>query len=522
MKDIEKEEQVLDVTNSDPYNDEKNLYLTNSNYTPSTASSKPTTSSPNSFYTKIMKYLNAETIGIEPIPEELKTDNSIMNASTMWFSANMDIASFALGALGPAIFDLNFGTSILTIVFFSALGAIPVAWFSLFGAELGMRQMVLSRYLTGNLAARLFSLFNCIGCVGWATVNTIAAAELINMVNRPHNCPPWASCLILIVATIIVTFFGYKIVHLYEKWSWVPNFAVFLVIIARLKINNDFEGGIWTHGTTTAGNVLSFGGSIFGYVAGWATYAADFTSYMPRNFNKSKIFAGVGFGLYLPICFTTILGAACTSCLKKNPVYQELYDNDGFGGLVYGILVVDSLHGFGQFCCVVLALSTISGNIPNMYSIALCTQAFWEPLTKIPRPLLTIAGNGITLGISIAAYYRFTTFMSNFMDAIGYFVGVYLGICVVEHFIFRRNKFSTYDVSIWNKFSELPIGLAGVFAIFTGGFGVAVGMDEGYWCGEIAAMIGEDGGDIGFELGFGFSFVIYLIFRPIEMKYIGR
>lgn len=141
--------------------------------------------------------------------QRMKTDDSILNAASMWFSANMVIASYALGALGPMVFGLNFGQSVLVIIFFNIMGLIFVAFFSVFGAELGLRQMILSRYLVGNVTARIFSLINVIACVGWGIVNTSVSAQLLNMVNEGsgHNCPIWAGCLIIIGGTVLVTFF---------------------------------------------------------------------------------------------------------------------------------------------------------------------------------------------------------------------------------------------------------------------------------------------------------------------------
>ncbi|SCV01524.1 LAMI_0G12046g1_1 [Lachancea mirantina] len=475
-----------------------------------------------SFVDRVAAKLNAETKGIDPITDEEKNDNSLFGAASMWFSANMVIASFALGALGPAVFGLNFYESLLTIIFFSLIGLLPVAFFSVFGAELGLRQMVLSRFLLGNVTARIFCLINIVACVGWGAVNTIASAQLLHMVNPTGaRCPPWAGCLIIVVSTILVTFFGYRVIHTYEKWSWIPNFAVFLVIIARLKISGAFTPGEWTSGATTAGGVLSFGGTIFGFAAGWTTYAADYTVYMPRNTNKYKIFFSVVFGLWFPLLFTLILGSASVMGTFTKDTWNSYYESDGVGGLVYAILVEDSLHGFGQFCCVILAMSTVANNIPNMYSIALGTQAMWEPLSKVPRVFWTVSGNFITLAIAIPGYYKFNTFMSNFMDAISYYLAIYIGITLSEHFIYRRS-FKNYNVEDWDNWKKLPIGYAGVCALFVGAVGVAVGMDQTYWVGEIARRIGEYGGDIGFELGMGFALIVYNILRPFEKKYTGR
>ena len=345
-----------------------------------------------SILNRIAAGLSAETKGIEPITDEEKTDDSILNAASMWFSANMVLPAYAIGALGPMVFDLNFGQSVLIIIFFNLLGLISVAFFSVFGAELGLRQMILSRYLVGNVAARIFSFINFIACIGWGIVNTVASSQVLNMVNPGHQCPLWAGCLVIIGATVIVTFFGYGVIHSYEKWAWVPNFAVFLVIIARLAKSKKFVLGEWTSGPTTAGNVLSFGSTIYGFAAGWTTYAADYTVYMPRKTNKYKIFFSLVVGLATPLFFTMILGAAVAMAAIGDPVWKAYYDQNSIGGLTFAVLVPNSVHGFGQFCCVLLSLSTIANNVPNMYTIALSVQATWEPLAKVPRVVWTLLG----------------------------------------------------------------------------------------------------------------------------------
>ncbi|KAL2706882.1 Purine-cytosine permease FCY2 [Kluyveromyces marxianus] len=475
-----------------------------------------------SWVNRLAVRVNAETKGIDPVTENEKDDTDIMNAATMWFSSNMVISAFSLGCLGISACGLNFGTSVLTIFFFTLLGVMPVAFFSVFGVELGLRQMVLSRFLVGNITARLFSFMNVIACVGWVSVNTMASASLLHMVNPSgHNCPPWAACLILIMCTIVVTFFGYRFIHLYEKWSWVPNFAVFLVIIACLAKSGNFTNGPWGGGSNTAAGVLSFGSSIFGYAAGWATYAADYTVYMPRQTNKKKVFFSVVLGLGLPLLFTMTLASAAMACTQTNKRWAELYASHSVGGLCYAILVEDSLWGFGSFCCVLLAMSTVANNTPNMYSIALGTQAMWEPLAKIPRVFWTFVGNLAALAISIGAYYKFESFLSKFMDSIGYYIGIYIAISLPEHYIYRRG-FAGYTVSDWNRWDKLPVGYAGCAALFIGAFGVAFGMSQSYWKGEIGRHIGSGGADIGFELGAGFAFIAYNICRPLELKYNGR
>ncbi|GME81839.1 unnamed protein product [Ambrosiozyma monospora] len=472
---------------------------------------------------------HGETRGIEKIPEEEKTQTSMWTAASMWFSANLVIATFSLGALSYSVFNLDFGTSVLCIIFFNILGACPVAFYSGFGARFGLRQMVLSRYLVGDIGMRIFALINCIACVGWGAVNIMSSAQLLHIVNG-GVLPPWAGCLILVICTILVTFFGYNVIHAYEKWSWIPNLCVFIAIICRLAMDGVFKAGLpnddgtyttWGSGKTFAGGVLSFGGTIFGFAAGWTTYAADYTVYMRTDSNQYRIFFTVLGGLCFPLIFTMILGAAAVTGIKTNEKYATLYDEYSIGGLVYAILCQDSLHRFGEFLSVVLAMSTVCNNIPNMYSIALGAQCFWSQFAKVPRIVWTIVGNCLTLAICIPAYYSFESVMENFMNIIGYYLAIYDAITLSEHFI-HIGGFKNYDVSGYNDKSKYNPGWAGAFAICCGAAGVVIGMDQTWYVGKVGGLIGKFGGDIGFELAGAFAFIGYNLTRPFEKKYFGR
>lgn len=474
-----------------------------------------------SFFDKWASKLNAETKGVDLVLDDEKTDASVWNAASMWLSANLVIATFALGALGVTTFSLSFFQCIMVIIFFSILGAAPVAFFSIFGVRLGLRQMILSKFLLGNYGMRIFAFINMVACVGWGAVNIMASAQLLHIVNN-GALPPWAGCLILIICTILVTFFGYHVIHFYERWSWVPNIAIFIAIICRMAMSGNFTWGTTVGGQTTAGNVLSFGGTIFGFATGWTTYASDYTVYQPRNANAYRIFFGIMIGLTLPLIFTLTLGAACATGTLTNSKWADLYSSGSVGGLVYGVLVEDSLHGFGQFLCVLLALSTVANNVPNMYSVAMSAQAFSSYMKKIPRVVWTVAANFITLAICIPAYYKFEDVMENFMNLIGYYLAIYESMCLSEHFIWNKGRWSAYQYERYLDNSAYPVGWAGVFGFCCGCAGVVLGMDQVWYAGVVGRKIGEYGGDIGFEMAAAFAFIGFNLMRILEKKYTGR
>ncbi len=468
---------------------------------------------------KIAILMKAEIRGIERVPEQEQTDTSLWNTASMWLSANMVIATFSLGALGVALWDLNFYIALLTIIFFNLLGVMPVAFFSIFGPKTGLRQMVLTRYFMGAYGMKIFAILNCIACIGWGTVNTIVSAQLLHIIGS--GCPPWLGCLIIIILTLIVAVFGYKIIHYYEQWSWIPNVIVFIIIAVRMGKSHKFDAGKWTSGPDTAANVLSFGGAIFGFATGWTSYASDYTVYMRKDTNPYKIFFSIIAGLATPCITVMILGAACATGIRSDKRWAHLYDTKSIGGLAYAIMVEDSLHGFGQFCLVILSLSTVANNIPNLYSLGLAAQAFWSPFQKVPRAFWSAFGCAVTIGLSIPGFWYFEEVMDNFMNIIGYWLAIYSATALSEHFIWRRG-FKGYNFDDYQDYSKLPIGIAGIFGFCCGVVGAVMGLSQVWYTGPIGKLIGSAGADVGFEMAASFSFVGFNIARYFELKYIGR
>lgn len=468
------------------------------------------------FVDKWSKKFNAETRGIERVPEEEQTDESLWTAGSMWFGCNMVVATFAIGVLGITVFGLSFWPAFLCILFFNLLGTQSVAFFSTFGPHFGLRQMVFSRFWFGAYGVRLCTLFNLIACIGWSAVNVIVSAQLLHAING-GALPHWAGVLIVTFLTLCVTFFGYKVVHTFEKWSWVPTVVIFLVIAIQMGRSGAFTYGTMSSGSTEAGNILSFGATVYGYATGWTSMASDYTVYMKKSTKRTGIYFSVLAGLNLPLIFAMTLGAACATGTLTNKSFEENYTSGGIGGLFFSILVENSLGNFGQFCIVILALSTVSNNTPNLYSFGLSVQTLWSGFRGVPRIVWTIIAAAVSLSVSIPAYMYFDAVINNFMNMIGYWLAIYTAIGLSEHFIHRRGYFG-YNPDHYDSPRLLPVGISALVAFVCGLAGAVLGMNQVWYQGPVARVIGEFGGDVGFELAFVFSFVVYNCARPFELQ----
>ncbi|KAI9773146.1 MAG: purine-cytosine permease [Geoglossum simile] len=476
-----------------------------------------------SVYAKLQRVagkFKIEQRGIERVPENERTDlDGLVNVGTMWLAANMVVSSFAIGALAGPVFHLGFVDTILTILFFNILGITPVCFWSTFGPKFGLRQMVLSRFYFGFYGVKVIAFFNVLACVGWSAVNVIVGAQLLHAVNG--SLPGFASIIIIAAGTFLVTLFGYKVVHAYEKWSWIPCFIIFLIVLGEFAHSGKFENIPMGFGKSEAGSVLSFAASVYGYATGWTSYAADYTVYQPVNQSRAKVFLWTFGGLIFPLLFTEMLGAAVATATVNTPAYAEAYTHGHVGGLL-GAVLFEPLGGFGKFCLVILALSIVANNCPNIYSVALSLQIMAKWTQRVPRFVWVFIGTLVYVAIAIPGYGHFVTVIENFMLVIAYWLAIYEGIALSEHFIYKKG-FGGYAPENYDKPGKLPPGIAALSAFAFGVFGAIMGMAQVWFTGPIGKICGgKFGGDVGFELAFAFSFISYTVFRKFEKRHFGR
>ena len=279
---------------------------------------------------------------------------------------------------------------------------------------LTLRSQVLSRFFFGFYAVKVIAFFNVLACIGWSSVNVIVGAQLLNTVNS--NVPGYAGIIIIAALTFLITLFGYKVVHFYEFWSWIPAFIVFLIVLGEFAHTGDFINIPMSTGRAESGSVLSFAASVFGFATGWTSYAADYTVYQPAHVSRVKTFLWTYAGLIFPLTFTQWLGLAVATATTSTTTtaYLDGYENSGIGGLL-GAVLQTSLGRFGDFCLVILALSIVANNCPNIYSLTFSLQIMTHYSQMVPRFIWTFVGTVVYCAIAIPGYSHFETVLENFM-----------------------------------------------------------------------------------------------------------
>ncbi len=449
-----------------------------------------------------------ETRGIERVPPTSRTHVRIFDNFTMWLSANLVISTVALGALAIPVFGLGFWQSIAVIIIFNILGILPVAFFSTLGPKLGLRQMTISRFSFGWYGAIIMAVFNVAACIGWSAVNVIVGGQLVEALSG-GAVPRWVGILIIALLTTFVSIYGYKYVHRYERYAWIPMAIIFLLLTFIAAPHMAIVPAP-AFGIASVASFVSFGAAVYGFATGWSSYAADYTVNQPQEVATSRVFWLTFLGVAIPCVLLEILGMALTTVAA--------YNGKGGGDLLAA--VVKPLGGFGALVLVLLALSVVANNIPNDYSLGLSMQVLGRSFQRVNRAVWTLIGAVVYIVIAIPAAANFSETLSNFLLLVAYWLGPWSIILIVEHFYIRHGK---YDVEDWNTRSKLPTGSAAIISMAVGLVGVYLGAAQLYFVGPIAYAIGGKFGiDIGFELGVIFAGVCYLILRPMELKRTGR
>jgi NCS1 nucleoside transporter family len=359
---------------------------------------------------------------------------------TMWFSANLVISTVALGALATNVFQLGFWDSIIAIVFFNVLGVLPVAFFSTLGPKLGLRQMTISRFSFGWVGAMVMVIFNVAACIGWSAVNVIVGGQLVAALSG-GAIPQQVGILAITILTTLVSIYGYKYIHRYERYAWIPIAAIFFILLSAAgpKLS-----AIPTPPLNVAeiASFVSFGGAVYGFATGWSSYAADYNVYQPEKIPARRIFLLTFMGVALPCIVLEIAGMALTS----------VYMGQEGGNLLAA--AARPLGGLGTFLLLLLALSVVANNIPNDYSLGLSMQVLGRPFQRINRSVWALIGAVIYVLIAIPAASNFNETLSNFLLLVAYWLGPWSIILILEHFVFRRGR---YNVDDWNTARKLPI-----------------------------------------------------------------
>ena len=408
-----------------------------------------------------------------------------------WMSPNFEFATIFVGVLAALVFTKSFGAAVATIVLGTALGSATHGILSARGPSMGVPQMILSRIGFGYRGNILPAGINSVVAgIGWFAVNSVSGALALATLTKL----PDVLCLVIVVlAQVIVAFFGHNLVQAFERYAF-PVLAVIFLITSVVILSKGHYGGSTPGVIGGVGGFLISVGATFGYAAGWNPYATDYTRYMAPNTSKVATGVWAGLGVFISCTVLEIVGAASATIATKG----DLNPTAAFTSHLPTWLA--------DLTLLAIALGAISANAINIYSGSMSFLALGINLPSNIRRAIVSGVFGV-LGFLLAwsGLKDAGSKYEDFLLIISYWIGPWLAVYLAD-WLLRRGK--RVDGFLYDK-KHNPV--SGVIAM-------ALGMVISIWLfSNQTKYIGvvpkhwPAFGDIAFEVGFVVSALTYVV-----------
>ena len=415
-----------------------------------------------------------------------------------WTSPNFEFATVFVGVIGVAIFGLDFWQATLALVIGTALGSVTHGLLSAQGPSHGVPQMVISRLGFGYWGNALPAGLNSLTAgIGWFAVNSVSGTFALNTLT---HLPKWLCLVIIVLAQIVIAFFGHNLVHAFERYAFPILAIIFLVAVCWIFAKS--SPGAPSHGGGIGGFLLTLGAA-FGYAVGWNPYASDYTRYFPPATSKLAIAFWAGLGVFVSCVLLEVAGAASATVTGIGAI------NTNPTGAFTGHLPT----ALADLTLLAIALGAVAANVLNIYSGALSFTAMGISLPlALRRAIVALVFGVIGFVVALTGLNDASTKYENFLLVIAYWIAPWLAVMFCDQFLRRRQDPRQLEALLFNK---KYTNWAGPVAMLVG---VVVSIwlfsNQTEYIGVVPSHV-PSVGDLTFEAGFVITAVIYLAWHAI-------
>ncbi len=418
-----------------------------------------------------------------------------------WTSPNLEFATVFVGVIAVGLFGLNFWQAVLAIVIGTAAGSVAQGVLSARGPMLGVPQMVLSRLGFGYWGNALPAGLNAITAgIGWFAVNSVSGTFALNTLT---HMPKILCLIIIVVLQVVVAFFGYNLVHTFQRYVFPVLAVIFLIttVVILSKSHPGFHATVPSYFGGKTGAFLLSTGAVFGYAAGWNPYAADYTRYFSPKVSKAAIAFWAGFGVFLSCVVLEIAGAASATLASSKTATPTA----AFTGHLPTALADATL--------LAIAIGAIAANVLNIYSGAMSFVAIGIRLPlALRRAIVALVFGLIGFVVAITGLHDAGQKYTNFLLIIAYWIAPWLAVVFCDQFLRRRRSAAELEPLLFDR----------RYQNWAGPVAMAIGMGVSIWLfsnqteyvGPVPSHV-PSVGDITFEVGFVITAVVYLTWHAI-------
>ncbi|WAL65389.1 cytosine permease [Amycolatopsis cynarae] len=432
--------------------------------------------------------LAIETHGITPVPAANRFGRPI-RLLTVFFAPNLTMTAVFSGTLGAGL-GLGFGTGLVALLAGTILGAIPVAYLATWGPKTGTAQLPLAR-LPFRRSVVLPGLVQWLNSIAWdALVGLFGGEALAKLVGMPF----WLAVAVVLLLQCAVGILGYEVIHRVQAVMTAIIGVFFVVLTAKLLTGHTIAVHNTVSGGELMGAFLLFSTIALSLSISWASYASDFSRYLPSTTSRPRAFVYTLLGLTLSFAWGEALGLAAGQTLTDQTTA-------GISTLLGGGLL-------GSIALLVIALTAVSSNAMNDYSGSLALQTIG---VRLRRPVSAVVVTVIAFGLIL--WMHSGNLSSKFEDVllvIGYWVPPFVGVVAIDWWA-RRPRRREFDVLA--EVATRQAGWPALVAFLVGCAAAVPFMNTSIFTGPVASAL--HGADLAYYVGLVASAIVYAILRKV-------
>jgi NCS1 family nucleobase:cation symporter-1 len=354
--------------------------------------------------------LSVETHGIAPIAEDQRY-GSPARLFTVWFAPQVNMTGVFTGALA-IVLGLGFWLGLLAMVIGTVLGSVVVGYLSTWGPRTGTGQVPNSRMAFGG-GVILPATLQWLGSIFWDALVGLFGGEALAVL---LGIPFWLAVLIVLGVQGAAGFFGYEVIHRMQAALTVVLFVTFVVFAIKLVGGHDIVTAPAVQGADLAGAFVLEVTIAFSLAVSWASYAADFSRYLPADSSRTRVFGFTFAGIVLAYIFIQGIGVAAGDVVSDQTA-------EGVRSVMGGGLL-------GGLALLIIALASIGSGVMNDYSGSLALQTIG---VRVRRPVSAVIVAALAFPLILWLHAADTaTRFQNVLLLVSYWIPAFVSIVVID------------------------------------------------------------------------------------------
>jgi nucleobase:cation symporter-1, NCS1 family len=439
-----------------------------------------------------------EIRSIDYIPEA-ERHGGLASQFTLWLAANLQITAIVTGALA-VVFGGDVLWSLVALFVGQVIGGAVMALHAAQGPQLGLPQMISSRVQFGVYGAILPIVAVCLMYIGFSASGCVLAGQATSQLLGVGEA---AGIVIFASLIVVVTLFGYRIIHVLGRVASVVGVVVFLYMFGRLFATHDVAALLTNRHFSLSQFLLAMSLSASWQIA-FGPYVADYSRYLPRDTSVLRVFAAVGLGSLIGSQVSMTFGVFAAALAGKQFEHHEVEYIVGLGssglaasllylGIAFGKVTVTSLNAYGSFM-----------------SLATMVSAFRRGL-RIPashRFIYIVAMVAISALLALTGRHSFLKAFEAFILCLLAVFTPWSAINLVDYYCFTRSRYDVPALSDPNgRYGRWNI--TGIVIYLVGILVQVPFLDTAFYTGPLVDPLG--GVDISWIVGLLVPGVLYYL-----------